>query len=232
MKFLPQKFREHQGDWLEKRGISWHICVVARKSKDIIQHQTMIHIVKNSTQESDTVGWIMEHVLQAIKQDHPEITKAYFRQDNTGCYHRATFLTACPQMSSNTGILIKRVDFRDPQGGKGAYDRKAATVKAHVRRYINDGHDVETAEDFKSTILSHRGLSGVRVALVDNPQYRHSVQGKWEGISSLNNFSFDKDGQNITVWKSYGVGHGRKVLRNKLPGKLSCHEIWRIIHRI
>ena len=199
VKFLLQKFREHQGDWLGKRGISWHICVVARKSKDIIQHQTMIHIVKNSTQESDTVGWIMEHVLQAIKQDHPEITKAYFRQDNAGCYHRATFLTACPQMSSNTGILIKRVDFRDPQGGKGAYDWKAATVKAHVRRYINDGHDVETAEDFKSTILSHRGLSGVRVALADNPQYRHSVQGKWEGISSLNNFSFDKDGQNLSL---------------------------------
>ena len=111
-------------------------------------------------------------------------------------------------------------------------DRKAATVKAHVRRYINEDHDVETAEDFKSAILSHRGLSGVRVALVDNSQCRHSVQGKWEGISSLNNFSFDKNGQNVTVWKSYGVGNGRKVLWSKLPGKLSCHEIQRIIHPI
>ena len=99
-------------------------------------------------------------------------------------------------------------------------------------RYINEGHDVETAEDFKRTILSHRGLSGVRVALVDNPHYRHSVQGKWEGISSLNNFSFDKNGQNLTVWKSYCLGNGRKLLWSKLPGKLSCHEIQRIIHPI
>ena len=61
MKFLPQKFREHQRDWFGKRGISWHISVGVRKLKDIIQHQTMIHIVKNSTQESDTVGWIMDN---------------------------------------------------------------------------------------------------------------------------------------------------------------------------
>ena len=32
MKFLPQKYRESQTDWFEKRGISWHISVVARKT--------------------------------------------------------------------------------------------------------------------------------------------------------------------------------------------------------
>ena len=71
--------------------------------------------------------------------------------------------------------VLKTEILSDPQRGKGACDRKAATVKAHVRRYINEGHDVETAEDFKSAILSHGGLSGVRAALVDNPQCKHSV---------------------------------------------------------
>jgi len=48
-------------------------------------------------------------------------------------------------MSKRTGIADGWVDFSDPQGRKGACDRKAATIKAHVRRYINEGHDLQTA---------------------------------------------------------------------------------------
>ena len=47
-----------------------------------------------------------------------------------------------------------------PQGGKGPCDRKAATIKAHVRRFINEGHDVQTARDLEAAMLSAGGLSG------------------------------------------------------------------------
>ena len=49
---------------------------------------------------------------------------------------------------------------------KGACDRKAATVKAHVRRYVNKGKNVVTAQEFHDAILSHGGINSVRVALV------------------------------------------------------------------
>ena len=79
-------------------------------------------------------------------------------------------ITALPWYQSSdgrgNGIRIKRVDFSDPQGGKGACDRKAATVKAHVRRYVNKGYNVVTAQEFHDTMLSHRGINSVRVALV------------------------------------------------------------------
>lgn len=222
MKFLPQKYRETQADWFGKRGISWHISVAIRKVQGVLQHQTLIHVVQNSSQETETVTWIMEHVLATLKQDHPELSVAYFRQDNAGCYHSVALLSSCPKISLRTGIQIKRVDFSDPQGGKGACDRKAATVKGHVRRYINEGHDVETGEDFKNAVLSHGGLNGVRVALVDSVKSDISVQGKWDGISSLNNFSFDEDGKKVTVWKSYNVGQGKEIPWKKLPGKIIC----------
>ncbi len=220
MKFLPQKFRETQADWFGKRGISWHISVVVRKVQDNLQHQTLVHIVKNSPQESNAVTWIMEHVLATLKEEHPEITTAYFRQDNAGCYHSVALLCACPQISNHTGIHIKRVDFSDPQGGKGACDRKAATVKGHVRRYINEGNDVATTEQFKNAILTHGGIHGVRVALVDDADSGITVNGKWDGISTLNNFAFDRDGKSVTVWKSYNLGEGREVNISKLPGML------------
>ena len=66
-------------------------------------------------------------------------------------------------MEQATGIKVERVDFSDPQGGKGPCDRGADTIKAHVLRYINEGHDVLTADDLKRAILSHGGGRGVRV---------------------------------------------------------------------
>jgi len=46
-----------------------------------------------------------------------------------------------------------RIEFSDPQGGKGAADRLAATCKAHVHSFINEGHDVTNATNYE-TLLS------------------------------------------------------------------------------
>ncbi len=52
MKFLPQKYRESQSDWFAKRGISWHISVVARKVEGETEAQTFVHIVENCNQDA------------------------------------------------------------------------------------------------------------------------------------------------------------------------------------
>ncbi|KAK3745370.1 hypothetical protein QZH41_001408 [Actinostola sp. cb2023] len=117
-----------------------------------------------------------------------------------------------------TGIQIKRVYFSDPQGGKGSCDRKAATIKGHVRRYINEGHDVLTAADLKEAILSYGGVRGVRIAIVDTTVNKTvSIQGKWEGISNLNNFSYHNNSEGVTVWKAYDIGEGKNILWSQLP---------------
>ena len=35
------------------------------------------------------------------------------------------------------GVSVKRLDFSDPQGGKGPCDRKAASLKSHMRVHLN-----------------------------------------------------------------------------------------------
>lgn len=217
MKFLPQKYRESQSDWFGKRGISWHISVAARKRQGKLQNQVLVHIVENCSQDSSVVVRILDHTLCALKSQHPELTTAFLRQDNAGCYHCADLLSACSLMKARTGINIERVDFSDPQGGKGSCDRKAATIKAHVRRYINEGHDVQTAEDFKEAILSRGGISGVRVVLVD-AALKKCIQPpiKWDGVSVLHNFKYTKKG--VTVWKAFNVGKGKFVDISKIKG--------------
>lgn len=217
MKFLPQKYRETQSDWFGKRGISWHISVVVRRTAaGQLQHQAFVHIAKNCSQDSDDVASIMEHTLRHLKSEHPEITAAAYKQDNTGCYHSAAMLTACHFMEKETGIRVKRIDFSDPQGGKGSCDRKAATIKAHVRRYINEGHDVSNAEALREAILSQGGVRGVRVTVVDAAGIQ-TIQGiKIDGINSLNNFKYSD--KKLTMWKAYDIGQGKTLDWSKQKG--------------
>ena len=210
MKFLPQKYRESQSDWFGKRGISWHISVAVRKKHNVLQSQSFVHIAETSDQDSFLVVRIIEHVLRTLKAEHPELQTAFLRQDNAGCYHSALMLVACSLMAKRTGIRVGRVDFSDPQGGKGACDRQAASIKAHVRRFINEGHDVNSAQDFKEAMMSSGGIKGVRVVLVDayTPvQKTADTQVKWEGVSFQNNFCYSEDG--ITTWKAYKIGEGK-----------------------
>ena len=64
-------------------------------------------------------------------------------------------------MGTRCGIRVARIDFSDPQGGKGAADRLAASCKFHITAYTNEGHDVSTANDMKRALISHGGIDGV-----------------------------------------------------------------------
>ena len=208
MKFLPQMYRESQADWFGKRGISWHISVAFRRFEGELQSQAFIHIIQSCSQDSLAVILMMQHTLGTLKREHPEITKAFLRQDNAGCYHSSSTILACPAIEKASGVKVVRLDFSDPQGGIGPADRLAATSKCHIRMYINEGHRVTTAQESKAALLSHGGLKGVRVAVVDSldDSTAKSPQAI-PGVSKLNNFEFTDGGLNC--WRAYCIGQGR-----------------------
>ena len=127
----------------------------------------------------------------------------YFRLDNAGCYHSASTLLAIQQVANKYHLTVK-LDFSDPQGGKGSCDRKAATIKNQVRIYLNSGHDVETADQLKNAIVSSGGVSGVRATLCNKLDIPKSVPVKWDGVRLINNIEYSKEG--MRVWRSYAVG--------------------------
>ena len=163
---------------------------------------------------------MMQHLLQTLKAEHPEIVQACFRQDNAGCYHCSNTVAALAYMEKEVGIKVVRVDFSDPQGGKGGADRLAATCKCHIRIYINEGHNVSTVEEMKEALLSHGGISGVRVAIVQSFDNSLVVeQQKIPGITRLNNFTYTKDG--LLAHRSYNIGRGKCIILQDQSGKLS-----------
>lgn len=206
MKFMPSRYREAQSDFFGKRGISWHISVCHRKVDDRLEAQTFIHVLESGLQDSETVVLIMEHVLRSLKQQHPEITTAYFRQDNAGCYHSSCTILSARVLSARSGMHVKQIDFSDPQGGKGSCDRKAAQVKAHVKSYVNEGNSVTTPSDLKTAIETRGGIPGMRVAVVQTSN-ENTKTYKLESINTLNNFSFRNEG--FYASRAYGIGPGK-----------------------
>ena len=166
MKFLPRKYCESQSDWFGKRGISWHIAVAMTKREGLLEMTTFVHVFQSCSQDSHTVLAIIDDVVGQLKAQRPEINQVCLCQDNAGCYHNAFNLLAMKELAKKYQVAFT-VDFSDPQGGKGSCDQKAATIKHHVKAYLNSGNDVETASHMKRAIESGTGIQGVEAMLRD-----------------------------------------------------------------
>ncbi|KAK3716900.1 hypothetical protein QZH41_017016, partial [Actinostola sp. cb2023] len=209
MKFLPAQYRETQAEFFGKRGISWHITVCQSRVNNVLVAETFVHIIESGIQDSKTVVTVMEHVLQTLKREHPELSNVYYRQDNAGCYHSASTILACKVLRDRTGLDLRQFDFCDPQGGKGPCDRKSAQIKTHIKAYINQGHSVTTASEMKTAIESNDGIPGVRVVRVVAPRVGKAAKEtkiKWDGVSSFSNFVLTTQG--IRAFKAYNIGEG------------------------
>ena len=128
---------------------------------------TFAHIFKSCSQDSCAVLAIMANVIRQLTIPMPRLKTVWYRQDNAGCYHCGTTLICAAALGHEEDVKIKHLAFSDPQGGKAAFDRKAATIKSHMRIYLNAGNDIETPEQMKDAILSPGGVSGVNVALCE-----------------------------------------------------------------
>ena len=129
------------------------------------------------------------------------------RSDNAGCYHSGPLILSLQYIRTRSGVIPLRYDFSDPRAGKDICDRKTASMKAHIKRWENEKHDVITAENMKEALESHGGLKGCRVAVVQVDTTKSvGVENKIPEIRLLNNFLFEERG--VRAWKAYNVGPG------------------------
>ena len=115
-----------------------------------------MHIFESCTQDSAAVLAIFDDILQQLKSIAPYVTSLY----NAGCYHSAATILGIYQVASHNNMNLVRIDFSDQQGGKGACDRKAATIKNHMKKYLNSGHDIDNAQQMKSAMESFKASLG------------------------------------------------------------------------
>ena len=176
---------------------------------------TYIHVFEECNQNWFAVASILENTLKPLKTSYPSLKEAFLRSDNAGRYHCGYLILSLSDIGKHTGITISRYDFSDPQAGKDVCDRRIATVKSHMRRFINEGNDIKSASNMKSAIDSYGGVKGcksaeARIQESCQTMTKHSMTG----ILSLNNFSFKFTG--LQVWKAYGIGPGKLITHAQL----------------
>ena len=148
-----------------------------------------------------------------IKNQNPNITDAYLKSDNAGCYHNSQLILALPDISRRTGISIQRYDFFDPQSGKDISDRKISPMKGHIRRFVNEKNDVDICWGYETGIRVSWSVKGCNfiVAEVNMPSKATEATAakSIEGISLLINFTYEVSG--ICCWKAYKTSKGRLI---------------------
>ena len=147
----------------------------------------------------------MQDCLVSLKKEMPELERAFYKQDNAGCYHSGYTIISAKFAGDIAGVGVERNDFSDPQGGKGICDRQAATIKGDIGRYVNEGNDVTTAIQLKTAIESGPGSCAKASYVTFNPSSTRHV--KWDGVSLLNNFKYEENG--IRAWRAFNVGPGK-----------------------
>ena len=180
--------------------------VIDKKEKHSFNYKVFVSVFDQCTQDSDTVVAILNVVLCHVKETDPRIKNAFIRSDNAGCYHSANTLVSAKQISEKTGIVIKRIDFCDPQSGKGPCDRYAAVIKSNVRRYLNEKHNVTTASEFVEACHSHKGVKGVFAfdCRIENNEFKKSKKCTIKQITNYYNFEYRKQG--LLVHRSWNIG--------------------------
>ena len=144
----------------------------------------------------------------AFKTSYSNLNEAFLRSDNAGCYHNAYLILSLPSLGERVGIRIFRYDFSDPQAGKDVCDRRIATLKSHMRRFINEGNDINTANDMKVAIESYGGVKGCYATVAEiQDSFQSMTKHSMTGIQALNNFLFESAG--LRAWKAYNVGTSR-----------------------
>ena len=209
MKFTQMKFREKQSEWFGKRGINWHICCVISRKEDKLEVTSYAHLFNSCTQDWFSVLSIIENLMSIIKKSNLGITKAYLRSYEAGCYHNSSLIASLRGIGDRQGIEIVRYDHSEPQHGKDLCDRILCPMKAAIRRYCNEGHDIVTAHDMQ-VALDKRPVQGTTAAVFCVSEEKKTLKmKKIANYSSLHNFEFTPDG--LRVWKAYNIGTGKLI---------------------
>ena len=127
-----------------KNTFACHLSLVLEGKYEV---ECFVHIFDNCTQNNFAVLSIIEHLLNKVKKEYPEVIHAYFRSDSAGCYHNGPLLLNLKEVGERTGVIPVRYDFSEPQAGKDICDRKSASMKGPVKRWVNEKHDVIRAEE-------------------------------------------------------------------------------------
>ncbi|CAC5394924.1 unnamed protein product [Mytilus coruscus] len=186
----------------KEKILNWKCHIIRSRNQGAAKSDLLDSLEESEiSQDSVTTTSVILDIVEDLNTKYEDISKVHLWSDNAGCYKCTDTINAIAMSGK-----IAAYNFCEAQDGKGACDRTAATLKAGIRRYINQGNDVTSASQMKKAIESTVKNVKYIVKVVDS---KTAVKEKScliniPAISSLNNFLFLDEG--IKVWRHFSIG--------------------------
>ncbi|CAC5390139.1 unnamed protein product [Mytilus coruscus] len=133
------------------------LCASSEKKKELksklLNGKRYIKSDFKISQDGSVTASVLCDVVHDLTKQVPNIQEVNFFSDNAGCYKNTMMMVA---LRAELGDKLKTYNFSEAQDGKGPCDRRASHIKACVRRYINEGHDVTSAEEMKQKMVINK----------------------------------------------------------------------------
>ena len=173
---------------------------VVTRREESLEVTCYIHLLNNCRQDWFAVLSILENLLFPIKLRHPGIKKAYLRSDEAGCYHNGKLVSSFRELRYHQKIEIARYEHSEPQSGKDMCDRILCPIKAAIRRYCKEGHDIMSAQDMH-TALKERPVKGTTAAVCNVQEQYTTLDIRFPTTTICTTSSLPK--------KAFNVGPGK-----------------------
>ncbi len=113
-------------------------------------------------------------------------------------------------MSEKHGHSSSRYDFCEAQTGKDACDRRIATLKGAISKFIKSQNDILNAQDIKLALDSNLSVnSGVRTYVCEvDSAFDFKDTFKFPSVTTYHSFVYSKTGNNLTFFRHYNIGNG------------------------
>jgi hypothetical protein len=131
MKFEETKHLEKQDEFYGKKGMSWHITVLAFNENRKLKTITLVHLIEDTPQDSNCVLGIIDSVLIFIKSNF-ECAFVNLRSDNAGCYHSKDLICFLALFAEKHKVKVLSYHFSEPQLGKDICDRKISVLRRSI----------------------------------------------------------------------------------------------------
>ena len=170
MTFDPQKYREPSSDYYGKRGISWHVVVymikVRNEKTGEIEKKIQVHVqvLDSGKQDAEAVSAMIRKSIEIFKKGNPGVKKLVLKSDNASAYHCELLLSDLQNCRNEFGdLVIDRYIYSSSGDGKDLCDSFSAIIKREVWKYLHQGGDVVTPEDFPKAMVFHGHLTNTMV---------------------------------------------------------------------
>ena len=154
-----------------------------------------------------------EHVIKALKSDHPDVVEVYSKGDNASSYHGNFYPESLYHICKQNGIILRQLDYNELQKGKDQCDRESTVARNMMRCFVDEGNDTLTAEDTYKALVNSK-MKNIKVSVVSFQKNECEVDGdKIVNISNYHYTEFTREG--LKLWRYYGISSGNFLLFSK-----------------